>query len=348
MAVYDFIGTNSEFLEEVKSSQKNAQGVSMWEQYLNQVESSYNADIAAQKSAISKNIGNIVNNAYASQKQTTLAAQQSPNLLTGIKENLGVSDYLNTVKYYQQQGQDAVASATSNIAEGYSDVLTQAEEGLSETASVAQQMAQYFAEYSKVNNENYMSTGYYDNTDGNISLTREGQAYYDQILNQGIEGKFFTDYLADNNEDLYWEYVNNPTLYKELVGGLNAFDTSFSPSEYPDLIAKQEAKDTFISDFNAADNGYEITDIEGLTVKTPEDFDFNAFRMGRENSNQYKWVQDKLSDTYNNGDIVDFNYGAGKDEYMYYNGKWYKVKGNGRTPSDFNPNKLVTTTDFLN
>ena len=145
--------------------------------------------------------------------------------------------------------------------------------------------------------------------------------YADSLTDDEIQ-----NYMSTMDPESRAEYIaNNPYLTDEQKSELSSTynidlktgKTSL-PTEYSKYIKNPEIEG---NSFNTSDVLTAGTTNETFKEYFPKDF--------RWNKNQEDWINKVLDAAKNgqiaNGTIVDFDYDAGGENYMYYNGNWYKT-----------------------
>lgn len=144
----------------------------------------------------------------------------------------------------------------------------------------------------------------------------------------------------EQNFNLAQTALSNVTSIDDYDSILSSYKGKVSDYQYSQLKqAVNTAKQESIL------GAYGVSDAVNRNITQTDSFDFSKMSQDdfqtwiKENtkyndkskvgSKQYLWTQEVYKNVkmgnYNNGDVIDLNYGGGTDNYVYYNGVLYKV-----------------------
>lgn len=225
------VASASDYADLLKTSNKNLEGISQWEQYfLQPLQESFEAagkQISAQTSYD-------ISSAYANYKKQQLNILQNQTLGTGFKEQVG-SDLLSQYQSAYATAQTEGADKLSKLQQQYQKTLATEEQSLLERGEKLRNIENYLWEFGGVDTSKIEELGYVKTVPGGYELTEKGIDYFDKMMNSGKQGKdkveHFSDYLAEADPELYDFYVKNIEDVREVVGGLSRSDVTYSPEE---------------------------------------------------------------------------------------------------------------------
>lgn len=171
-------------------------------------------------------------------------------------------------------------------------------------------------------------------------------SYQNKILNNN-QNLFTSNAEIERIEDekLQNEQANYMDYYVQQLAQSNDIDTYNKYLKYAKQYLSPENYDILTSDLELKDlkssleqtkedseflNAYGVTEDKGIDINMAGYNSFGKFAGTGDNKSQDKWVRAILNKAKNgeikNGEVVNFNYGAGKKaNYVYYNGKFYKT-----------------------
>lgn len=249
--------TASLFAEELKTVNKNAEGVSQWEKFflqpLQEAQSTAVSQISAQKNYD-------VSSAYANFQKQRQQSAQSPQLGTGFVEQ--------TTGQLGEQYSSAFAQSSIKEQQKLSNVASGIQEALSdEQTRLLKQGKQYKSLYDKVltaadlTSSDLIAEGYYD---ASGAITQKGQELFDRVLHTGDYQ--FGDTLAEKDPELYDFYVQNKGNVNEMFGGLSRDDFAYDKSDYLETILN-ERHFKLSQTLNDISNSEKFNIIQELTIK---------------------------------------------------------------------------------
>lgn len=235
------VATASDYQTLLKEYNKNAEGVSNWEElFLKPLQET--TETAAQH--VTQQANYDISSAYANYKKSQLSLMQNQQLGSGFKEEIGSelkSEYDTAYKGIKTQE----ASDLSSIGQSYLQTLAKEDERLYEQGEKFAKLESAVYDFVGVGNKDLEKEGYYarsaeDPTKYNI--TEKGIELFDRAFHYGkdvldkdkktiIGRKSFEDYLNTLDEDLYDFYKQNKPTINQLVGGLSESDWSYDPEE---------------------------------------------------------------------------------------------------------------------
>jgi len=364
MAMYnapkELIGTEDEYVDNIKQNYlKDAQGRSAWSNWFTQQNESLYRDLDSASTNINQerlfNTENILGESNKAKFNLDNPSVKEGEIYSA-KKNI-TADYKQAYSNYQAQADKTLQDYASNRTESYLNDIYTKEEEIAGFAKSMQNVQKSILEYADLDYETMVDRGMVEaiETDDGVfyQLTGAGTAYFDRLLHDKIDTGMidedgnaiyqnFDDYLYENNEDLYWEYTNNPQAYKSILLGLDENSRDYSREDYvqdKDIkatnrdslnIEKQEILDKYNMDV------FEETPLEPDTFSNEEDF-INAVydKIGKKPDNfanfgaQNKLVKNLYAYIKNgelkDGDVVDVNFGAGKNTLLYYQGRLYNT-----------------------
>ena len=227
---------------------------------------------------------------------------------------------------YNAQKQDLSVNKTNSVSE-IEDWLSQKKESnkrewqqeLANRYTNEQGRYETFSEF--LNNK--LSSVYDSNLDGRLSES-EYNAFKDYAEKMYGEGKFTEQRRSDFDE--YLRALKANTITDDESNRVKVLTGTYGVSEEDSNI--------------------------GIDNNSAGILDFGEFQGYKDsNSEQNNWVR-KIIDKaktgqVRNGDIYDFNYGAGTDTFVYWNGKWYKTSLSATKQIEkSNAEKLVNGAQF--
>lgn len=137
---------------------------------------------------------------------------------------------------------------------------------------------------------------------------------------------------------------------KELLNSHLASYLTMSKDEelkHNQIVNANKAKETAVSDYGISE------DAKFVDASTADVYSFGKFSGTGEDGKQDKYIKEILDlKDIPNGTVVDFNYGDGKDNYMFIDGYWVKTDRNAKYDEDtireLRPNPLKIFADVLN
>lgn len=243
-----FTGRASDYARQLKEANKNAQGVSQWEEYfLKPLQGEYEAGMQQATGQFNYDISS----AFASYKKS----QQNATL-----SNAWTSEKTKYSNYLADTYTSAFSAAAQKQYETYTSLSGQFAKKLSEEEQSLLKEGQKYVDFQRMaydyaqtnpdmfgefdpTNRDIMSKYYSTDAQGNLVLNKEGVDFWDKLLNSkattledGTMTQDFAKYLYDENRDMYDFYQSNKENIRELVGGLNRGDFEYSTSERQDVI----------------------------------------------------------------------------------------------------------------
>ena len=320
-----FTGRASDYARQLKEANKNAQGVSQWEEYfLKPLQGEYEAGM--QQAAGQFNYD--ISSAFASYKKS----QQDAALSTAwTGEKTKYTNYLADAytSAFSAAAQKQYGTYTS-LSGQFADKLGQEEQSLLKEGQKYVDFQRMAYDYAQTNPDMFgdfdptsrdaMSKYYTTDAQGNLVLNKEGVDFWDKLLNSkattledGTMTQDFGKYLYDENRDMYDFYQSNKESIREIVGGLDRGDFEYSTTErqegiqsdklqasIEDKISSLTAEKSFIGDIKTDF----ASDTERLQYLTELDSKIN------------------MSKAYVSNAAVNRD---GKDYVVSFNGKTYRT-----------------------
>ncbi len=175
------------------------------------------------------------------------------------------------------------------------------------------------------------------------SVDQLTQLYQNLNRNDNYTNQLYETLKNDLAYKEYGELLSSATTQEELDNLTKRYGNyNYSPVQqnYLDQVRRNAQE---VADANYVLNNYSkygvTTDSKVLDVTTATASDLKDGATGNSTGKQYKHVAERLEKAkngeYQNGQIIDFNYGVGKNYYMYYNGKLYKLSNNDFTKASY-------------
>lgn len=269
------VASASDYADLLKTSNKNSEGISQWEQYfLQPLQESY--ETAGKQ--ISAQTSYDISSAYANYKKQQLNILQNQTLGTGFKEQVG-SDLLSQYQSEYATAQSEGSEKLLTLQQQYQKALATEEQSLLERGEKLRNIENYLWEFGGVDTSKIEELGYVKTVPGGYELTEKGIDYFDQMMNKGKEYidketnqtklDRFSDYLAEADPELYDFYVKNIEDVREVVGGLSRSDVTYSPEERAYKTEADEYKQKLI---DLADTKIQSQELKDLYKDTKSDF----------------------------------------------------------------------------
>ena len=214
------VASASDYQSLLKQYNKNAQGISEWERmFLQPLQEEY----SQATKAVQKQTSYDISGAYANYKKQQMNIMQNQQLGTGFKEQI-VSDLKSVYDVEYAEAKAAESQNLSKISQSYLSQIAESEKSLLETGEKLSALEQEIYNFAGITDLSKLATsteaegglGYFDIINGRYEITERGRDFFDRILNakygEGENAQFFTDYLSQNNPELYAIYRH---LYKQ-------------------------------------------------------------------------------------------------------------------------------------
>lgn len=259
-------GTASDILQAMKEEQTKQAGVKKWEDiFLAPLQES--SKLASE--AVSRQTSYDISEAYANYKKAELGIMRNQRLASGFRNQLASelkSDYEK--QYASARAEEA--SSLFDIASKYqteaTEQITSAEKTLTEQATKLKKLEDYLIEYSGADASKFTTSveqgglGYYapvEGQPGTYELTDLGKDYFDKYLHsyvgEGDSKTLFSDYLRENDEELYDFYTQNKAAFNKYIGGLEETDMSYDAKD------RWYGNETLVRDY--VNNNYSFDDV---------------------------------------------------------------------------------------
>lgn len=188
---------------------------------------------------------------------------------TGFKEQIA-SDLASQYNSAYSQLRQKESSKLGELQTSYLQTLAQQEEALAEQGERFAEIESALYDYMGITDTSLLEQeygadgglGFFEMTEpGNYKITERGKLAFDKALNdyynatQKDRGQLFTEYLAEQDVELLDWYKQNSDIVKQLVGGLESGDISYSEEDiinkeildlnydYSDFISSEKSRD---------------------------------------------------------------------------------------------------------
>lgn len=240
----------SQYTQALKEYKEEQGGISMWEQALKGLQSSYQPQIEQ----IQKSTTYDISQAYANYKKSQMALMRNQQIGSGLREKM-VRDLSSAydASYAQARQQEAQTLAETQTAFA-TDVATLE----SQFADYGEQLAALDkAIYEKVGaditrarlGKDEGGLGHYETREDGVYLTAEGKSFYDKAFSEITRGgeaptQSLEDYLLEQGEDeLYKFYTSDPQRIRMLLGGEETADATMTTDELSRVGAAEAKKE---------------------------------------------------------------------------------------------------------
>lgn len=227
------VGLVSDITKMLKEEQAKMAGVKKWEDI---ILSPAKALAEAEAEAVSTQTKYDISNAYANYKKSEMNVARNTRLGSGFKRQIASdlkSAYQQQYDIEKAEEYGAIADIESKYTTAVQQQLAEKEKELSDYATNLSQIEDYMFKFAGIeaSQENLEKLGYYAKAgDTNVfEITDLGRDVYDKILHTAnTEGKLFSQYLAEQDKDLYEFYTKNKGSFNKFMAGLDPTDVSYS------------------------------------------------------------------------------------------------------------------------
>lgn len=268
-------------------------------------------------SAIKELDSNLQSNQRAAYFNNEKIMKYLPNNLKvqGLQNNVGAQNqaYIDANNSYQTNLNAITQDYNKNKTTMLNDYNTNA---LAIDESVRQEQKANNEKFDQIDREN------------DIALTDSQRVnldtYYQSLI--GDDGKIssadyqnlakYADELSANLSDSGKSHMTSM-----LDGYKKAVRSEGEQKEIDDVKAEQDAKDYVVKNYGVS------SETPAIKSSTADVYSFGTHSgTGKGDSRQDRYIKAVLNSSISNGDIVDFNFGAGTPaNYIYYNGYWFKT-----------------------
>lgn len=227
--------TASDYAEAVRERKKNIQGVSEWERmFLQPLQKQFETDVQQATEKTSYDISS----AFANYKQQQRNLMQNQTLSEGFKQQIAKDLQASYGAEYEAKssaGRENVKSLTQE----YLKNLQSGESALQEQGAKLQKIEQSLLDFAGKSYSDLETEGFVSSNDAQeYTLTEKGKDFFNELLNSKYgttydkkgnvltEGQWFSDYLSEQDAELYDFLVGNTALIDEVVAGGVAKDSA--------------------------------------------------------------------------------------------------------------------------